>query len=97
MSTTHSIQVNPQDAKGFAGSFPLVRQPHRPHGLKPKIIAAVSPRRGWLDEGIPARPPETESLRPDRSCRHAIDRRARATRTITADAGGSAALTSDLA
>jgi hypothetical protein len=37
MSTAHSIQVNPQDAKGFAGSFRLVRQLHRPRGLKPKL------------------------------------------------------------
>jgi hypothetical protein len=80
ISTTHSIQVKPQDAKGFAGSFPLVRQPHRPHGPKPKIIAAVWPRRGWLHEGIPARPPETESLRPDQDGR--IDRAA--TRLIDA-------------
>jgi hypothetical protein len=80
MSTTHSIQVKPQDAKGFAGSFPLVRQPHRRHGLKPKIIAAVSPRRGWLHEGIPARPLETERLRPDQDGR--IDRAA--TRLIDA-------------
>jgi hypothetical protein len=43
MSTTHSIQVKPPDAKGFAGSFPLVRRLHRPHGLKPKIIVVVSP------------------------------------------------------
>jgi len=80
MSTTHSIQVKPQDAKGFAGSLPLVRQPHRPHGLKPKIIAAVSPRRGWLHEGIPARHLETERLRPDQDGR--IDRAA--TRLIDA-------------
>src|ERR1700682_5008867 len=80
MSTTHSIQVKPQDAKGFAGSFPVVRQPHRCHGLKPKIIAAVSPRRGWLHEGIPACPPETERLRPDQDGR--IDRAA--TRLIDA-------------